>query len=317
MSCDTARLCDRCDPVPHRPKGAAFSLKKGFLAFLFTKMNIRDIIILQYVEFLYEIVFYFEKGKYVMLKKILCLLVALLPICLALCGFVSDITTYEYPKINRTAILLTILSLLPSVLFLLITRVNPEVNKKIKTTILILCAIMIPFSFIAPLGIFGISETTDITNYRELDPGCIANRSRLFGELFPAWPHYFEVVKNEDGEWETVYLDAEYYYRYFTPIDYTYDIYAEWPLDDDEFTKEVQRAREVMERRGGENLLEIKKGDFTCLIIYNGSEPFQEADDNYTYCIFAYNEKTNVVRYIYCDSLENGADQPYYLQLDW
>ena len=33
--------------------------------------------------------------------------------------------------------------------------------------------------------------------------------------------------------------------------------------------------------------------------------------------ILDYSETTNSVRYIYCDSLENGADQPYYLQLDW
>ena len=39
--------------------------------------------------------------------------------------------------------------------------------------------------------------------------------------------------------------------------------------------------------------------------------------DNYDYIIFAYNDKTNTVRYIYCDSLENGADQPYYLELEW
>ena len=30
-----------------------------------------------------------------------------------------------------------------------------------------------------------------------------------------------------------------------------------------------------------------------------------------------YNEKENTVRYINCVSLEDGADQPYYLKLDW
>ena len=252
-----------------------------------------------------------------MLRKIICWLLALIPILLAFIGFVIGIRSYTYPKINNRAVILSIISLLPSIIFLIITRIKPNARKAVKVILLFLCVLMIPWSFILPVAMSSSSETTDFADYRRLDPDCLANRSRLFGELFPTWPHYYEVVKNEDGEWEKVYLDAEYYYRYFTPMDYTYDIYAEWPLDDDEFTKEVQRAREVMERRGGENLLEIKKGDFTCLIIYDGSEPFQEADDNYTYCIFAYNEKTNVVRYIYCDSLENGVDQPYYLQLDW
>ena len=45
--------------------------------------------------------------------------------------------------------------------------------------------------------------------------------------------------------------------------------------------------------------------------------PFTKATDNYDYIIFAYNDENNTVRYIYCDSLENGADQPYYLELDW
>ena len=62
---------------------------------------------------------------------------------------------------------------------------------------------------------------------------------------------------------------------------------------------------------------ELIKGDYHCLILYSGDEPFNKATDNYDYIIFAYNDKTNIVRYIYCDSLENGADQPYYLELEW
>ena len=46
------------------------------------------------------------------------------------------------------------------------------------------------------------------------------------GDLFT---NNFENVKNEDGEWEAIYLDAKYYYRFFYGMDYTYDIYAEWP----------------------------------------------------------------------------------------
>ena len=59
------------------------------------------------------------------------------------------------------------------------------------------------------------------------------------------------------------------------------------------------------------------KGDYHCLILYSGDEPFEKATDSYDYIIFSYNDKTNIVRYIYCDSLENGADQPYYLELEW
>ena len=62
---------------------------------------------------------------------------------------------------------------------------------------------------------------------------------------------------------------------------------------------------------------ELKKGDYNCLVLYYGDEPFSAVTDSYTYIIFAYNDMTKTVRYIYCDSLENGADQPYYLELDW
>ena len=128
--------------------------------------------------------------------------------------------------------------------------------------------------------------------------------------------------KNEDGEWEAVYLDAKYYYQFFHGMDYTYDIYAEWPLEADKFGEEVQRVKGVFEKAiadktYGYKFVEIEKGEYTCLILYSGDEPFQKATNNYQYLIFAYSETTNSVRYIYCDSLENGVDQPYYLQLDW
>lgn len=51
--------------------------------------------------------------------------------------------------------------------------------------------------------------------------------------------------------------------------------------------------------------------------MYSTSTPFEEVSDSYTYYIFAYDETSLIVRYIMCDSLENGADQPFYLSLDW
>ena len=53
------------------------------------------------------------------------------------------------------------------------------------------------------------------------------------------------------------------------------------------------------------------------MILYCGEEPFTEVTDNYTYYIFAYDLSAHLVRYILCDSNENGVDQPYYLELDW
>ncbi len=255
-------------------------------------------------------------------KSIAVFIVVWLPFVLVLGGFAHDITTYAYPKINTKNVLLTLLTLVPSVSIIAITKIKPDIGRVVKRIILCLCVVAIPFGFIMPYGIVVRSETTDIRNYRKLDPDCLASKNALFGDVFPAWPHYFNSVQNENGEWETVYLDAKYYYRFFYGMDYTYDIYAEWPLEEDKFIAEVQRVRAVYEKAIAEKtygykFVEMEKGAFSCLILYDGYEPFQNEPNNYQYLIFAYDEDTNRVRYIYCDSLENGVDQPHYLELDW
>jgi DNA-binding transcriptional MerR regulator len=255
-------------------------------------------------------------------KSAVIFLIVWLPFVLVIGGIINDITTYAYPKINIANVILTLLTLIPSISILVITKFKPNIKRTVKRIILCLCVVAIPFSLVMPYGIVTRSETTDFRNYRDFDPDCLATRNKVFNEVFPTWPRYFENVKNEDGEWEAVYLDAKYYYRFFYGMDYTYDIYAEWPLEADKFGEEVHRVKGVFEKAiadktYGYKFVEIEKGEYTCLILYSGDEPFQKATNNYQYLIFAYSETTNVVRYIYCDSLENGVDQPYYLQLDW
>ena len=255
-------------------------------------------------------------------KSAVIFLIVWLPFVLVIGGIINDITTYTYPKINIANVILTLLTLIPSISILVITKLKPNIKRTVKRIILCLCVVAIPFSLVMPYGIVTRSETTDFRNYRDFDPDCLATRNKVFNEVFPMWPHYFENVKNEDGEWEAVYFDAKYYYRFFYGMDYTYDIYAEWPLEADKFGEEVQRVKGVFGKAIADNtygykFVEIEKGEYTCLILYSGDEPFQKATNNYQYLIFAYSETSNSVRYIYCDSLENGVDQPYYLQLDW
>ena len=256
------------------------------------------------------------------IKSSVIFFVVWLPFVLVIGGIINDITTYAYPKISIVNVILTLLTLIPSISILVITELKPNIKRTVKRIILCLCVVAIPFSLVMPYGIVTRSETTDFRNYRDFDPDCLATRNKVFNEVFPMWPHYFENVKNEDGEWEAIYLGAKYYYRFFYGMDYTYDIYAEWPLEADKFGEEVQRVKGVFEKAiadktYGYKFVEIEKGEYTCLILYSGDEPFQKATNNYQYLIFAYSETTNFVRYIYCDSLENGVDQPYYLQLDW
>jgi DNA-binding transcriptional MerR regulator len=255
-------------------------------------------------------------------KSIAVFVIVWLPFVLVFGGFVHDMTFYAYPKINTKNILLTLLTLVPSISILIVNQIKPNMKRVMRRIILCLCIAAMPFSFVMPYGIATYSETTDFRHYRDFDPGCLATRNVVFCDVFPAWPRYFDNVENENGEFEAVYLNSKYYYRFIQGFDYTYDIYAEWPLEEGDFCEEVQRVKEiyekaVLEKTYGYKFVEMEKGAFSCLILYDGHEPFQNEPNSYQYLIFAYDEDTNRVRYIYCDSLENGVDQPYYLELDW
>lgn len=239
------------------------------------------------------------------------------PIVLAILGIITCVREYHFPVCSPRAIALTNLSLMPSLLTIALPRIKTTARWKsvAKKILLILCIANIPVSTIMSFGIISRSETTDFRNYREFDPRCLAYRSDLFQDLFPKWPHYFVNEEQLDGSWNTVYLDAHYYYQYSLGWDYTYDIYAEWPLEQKAFYEEVDRVKAVFDMY--ESYLTIQKGSYTCMMIYTGSTPFEEATSDYTYCIFAYDEQNLKVRYIFCDSLDDGYDQPYYLTLDW
>ena len=255
-------------------------------------------------------------------KTIVTFAIVWLPIALSLFAVTISINDYHYPVFEPIMVALTIISFLPSIMVLIVSRTKLKWKKIAQRILLVFCILSIPFSYFMSFGIVSKSQTTDFKDYRDFDADCLANRNVVFQELFPIWPHYFENVKQADGSYKAVYLDSHYYYHYHQGFDYTYDIYAEWPLNEDEYTKEVKRAAAVFSKNienktYNYKFAELMKGDYHCLILYSGDEPFKKATDNYDYIIFAYNDKTNIVRYIYCDSLENGADQPYYLELEW
>lgn len=254
------------------------------------------------------------------IKELIISMIVWLPIVLSL--FVVLSNEYEYPVFNPLTIAMTVISFVPSITALIISKTKLVYRKALKGIILVLCILSIPICFVFSCGIITKSETTDFRNYRDFDADCLANRNLIFQDLFPNWPYYFETVKQTDGSYETIYLDAKYYYHYHQVMDYTYDIYAEWPLDEAKYNQEIDRVTDLFTNAVNDKIYkykfsEIDNGDYHCLILYRGDEPFTPATNSYDYIIFAYNEKCKTVRYIYCDSLENGADQPYYLLLDW
>ena len=263
-------------------------------------------------------------GKMVrtIIKTIIISAIVWLPILISLFVLIISILEYRYPAFNPIAIALTVAAILPSIGVQIIAKTKLSFSKKIKRILLVLCVLCIPLSLIFSIGIVTKSETTDFRNYRNFDADCLANRNVVFQELFPAWPHYFENRKQADGSYKAEYLDAKYYYSYYEGFDYTYDIFAEWPLEETEYNEEIHRVsnlfKNVVENKiYNYTFSEMKKGDYHCFILYYGDQPFAPVTESYEYIIFAYNDKQMTVRYIYCDSLENGEDQPYYLSLDW
>ena len=245
-------------------------------------------------------------------------IVTWLPVVLSLLAAIISIHSDAYPVFNAKAFIITLFALSPTLLMVLLPKdkVRFPWLPIARKGVIILCILSMPISFVSSIGISSHSETSDIRNYRRFDTDCPANRSSFFQDLFPIWPHYFVNEKQPDGSWETVYLDAHYYYRNLPAMDYTYDIYAEWPLEEEEFDKEVARVQALYEDQSSDYTT-VKKGKYTCFFLYDGNLPFEEATDSYTYFIFAFNKQNLTVRYIMCDSLENGTDQPYYLSLDW
>ena len=263
------------------------------------------------------------------LKLTLFFVIIWLPILVALFGLIVSFWSWHFPVISTKACICTLLSLLPTIFIFLLPklRASEKWKRSTRAILLRLCICSLPFCLIFSINIVSHSETTDFRDYRNFDPDCRANRFLFFQELFPTWPHYWVNERQEDGYSKTVYLDAHYLYRNLPAFDYTYDIYAEWPLEQDEFREEVDRVSvlyeemkaAIAEETDHSLITTVKKGNYTCLIFTpdHWTPIFEEVKDNYIYYIFAYDEENLRVRYIHCSSLENGCDQPYYLSLPW
>lgn len=158
------------------------------------------------------------------------------------------------------------------------------------------------------------SETDDPDNYlvvgSDLQDG-EAYRLLLFPQHIPevAYNHGND-LPSEDRYPET----TQYYYRYAEYIDPDCDIFAQWVLPEDEFAAEVLRIRENLADR---TVYERQWGDWICLSLTESD--FEEVTSYYFHYFFAYNEETNMVRYVdsYCQDGGGDMASPYFLTLDW
>lgn len=201
-----------------------------------------------------------------------------------------------------------------------IYKKNKRIGKKKdrKKLLCIFISVLLAFSLLLSPFIFLVhflgygSATNNPNNYMEIDEEHLQFE---WDEIFEVFPY-----KVPDFAKRLIYIEStttKYFYAYADGIfnDYNMDIYAEWQYDDtlgwqlnDEYEKEKQR---ILSK---DNIVRIETmGDWQCVHFKNIQD---EADAllDYCYLFFAYNDKTQTVRYI----AEFGyKTDPYHLQLEW
>lgn len=261
------------------------------------------------------------------LKSVLTFIIVLLPAIV--CAFICHARRHEYyySGISFQGVCLTLVTLLPSILVVVLSRFQFPRKKVIKRCLLVLCVLLLPFNVRTSTGIITRSETRDLRHYLKFDVNCPANRNIFLRELFPRWPNYANDVKQPDGTWKTVDADATYHYRRNSSA--SYDVYAQWKLSPEEFDAEVARVTALFAQRDPDHsdYTSVQRGDYVCIIAHSGSENgiFEEVDEKctyYKYDIFAYDSQSLTVRYISCYrdlrfTFASNCGQPCYLSLDW
>ena len=156
------------------------------------------------------------------------------------------------------------------------------------------------------------SATNNPNNYLEVDEEYLQYE---WDEIFQVFPYKMpdfakQLVYNNDST-------TKYHYEYVDALLNSYNMvmYAEWQYDDtlgwqlnDEYEKEKQR---ILSK---DNIVSIETmSDWQC-VHFKNSEDEADALLDYCYLFFAYNDKTQTVRYI--AEIGYKAD-PYHLQLEW
>ena len=256
------------------------------------------------------------------IAKTTVILIACNPIILVLIGFVESLILFRFPKIEIHALLMTLVCLLPSVACLLLLKIKKN-NIRAKTisfvglvTCLILVLILYPATFVMCLAVCDTSETTSLADYRQFDKKCYITNDTIFLEILPEKPP-FDIHSQSDLSAHK----AEYYYRFMWYMDPCSDTIVSWKLQQADFEAEINRVKSLFKKyeqeltENGYTISETTFGDFACIMYHRGAEPFSQSSGIFTHCIFAYNEKTNAVRYIY--SYSRDSTIPEYVSLEW
>lgn len=174
------------------------------------------------------------------------------------------------------------------------------------------------------------SQTTNLNKYQIIDDD-VEFLSDDINKFFPIWiesyaKDYYDVF----GEpaiildlinYHTYPHDMKYFYRYqlVHDDDTDFTMLLQQKLSNDEFIETVQKY-ENFENEVNTIIRTRQKGDWVCLYYNTFGETPEDYYGGYFYRIFAYNSKTNTVRYI----MEYNAGSPtglytvpYHMDLTW
>ena len=189
-------------------------------------------------------------------------------------------------------------------------------KKKVVAIILVVCWVLslLATPFVFMFNVIAMeSRTENPDNYLRTEQSYYKKDER-FEFLFP------DTVPTIEN-WEETFLGdkyhdtTKYYYRYYSDLwGDTEDVFAEWVLSTDEFQQEKER---VLSLDG--IVREETVGEWTRIYLCNEVDKEQSDDfcEYYEFLFFAYNDKTNTVRYIFASGEEDYTSTPYFTDVEW
>ena len=177
--------------------------------------------------------------------------------------------------------------------------------------ILFIIALLLPSSGLSlfALGFPSVySQTSDASDYLVLD----SDVEQIYGvdimKIFPeSIPESADIRYGNDIP--TYPYTTRYYYMFDFRWDMSFDLFAEWSLNEEEFEKAVEEAPDDF-------VHSEYKGNWKCLYYLDTEQIVAEDPRYYSYLIFAYNEQTRSVRYIASYAVDS-VDGPYYQGVAW
>jgi len=204
------------------------------------------------------------------------------------------------------------------------------------TALSAICVLLcVPFFFFTVMSVFtpnACSKTTHPKNYLVLDEYAVSDAITEF------FPYEIDSYATNHHNIPTLLLDfpdtypetTKYYYKYFNEFfggDAFVEISAEWrPLEKykeyDDYDYYYKKHKEKYLKMESDDPVTVKtKGDWQCVYYDDSSE--DNWNKNYIYRIFAFNDKTETVRFIFAlrhikDPVDEGKEIiPHYVSFDW